>query len=63
LSGIRVDQFFLRYVPLPKSATPARIHSNAKLYDFELADEDMKKLDGLDRGKDGSVSWNPVDAD
>jgi diketogulonate reductase-like aldo/keto reductase len=54
--------FFLRYVPLPKSATPARIHSNAKLYDFELADEDMTKLDGLDRGKDGAISWNPVDA-
>lgn len=50
------------FVPLPKSATPARIHSNAQLYDFELADIDVQKLDSLDRGKDGAVSWNPVDA-
>jgi diketogulonate reductase-like aldo/keto reductase len=51
------------FVPLPKSATPSRIISNAALYDFELADEDMKALDALDRGKDGAVSWNPVGAD
>ncbi|KIM45210.1 hypothetical protein M413DRAFT_441890 [Hebeloma cylindrosporum] len=50
------------YVPLPKSATPSRIHSNANLYDFELEEEDIAKLDGLDRGKAGAVSWNPVDA-
>ncbi|EPQ53241.1 Aldo/keto reductase [Gloeophyllum trabeum ATCC 11539] len=50
------------FVPLPKSATPARIHSNAKLYDFELSSEDMGKLDALDKGKDGAISWNPVDA-
>jgi len=51
------------FVPLPKSATPARIHSNTQLYDFELDEGDMEKLDGLDRGKDGSISWNPVDAE
>ena len=51
------------FVPLPKSATPARIHSNTELYDFELSDEDMQKLDALDEGKDGAISWNPVDAD
>ncbi|KAJ6587071.1 Aldo/keto reductase [Mycena vulgaris] len=50
------------FVPLPKSATPSRIHSNAKLYDFELDAEEMSSLDGLDRGKEGAVSWNPVDA-
>ncbi|KAL0068847.1 hypothetical protein AAF712_004178 [Marasmius tenuissimus] len=49
--------------PLPKSATPSRIHSNAQLYDFELDSDDMARLDGLDRGKDGAVSWNPVNAD
>jgi len=54
--------FYFRYVPLPKSATPSRIRSNANLYDFELEEEDMAKLDALDRGKAGSVSWNPVDA-
>jgi diketogulonate reductase-like aldo/keto reductase len=51
-----------RFVPLPKSATPERIRSNAQLYDFELNPEEMAQLDGLDRGKEGAVSWNPVDA-
>ncbi|KAF9482187.1 Aldo/keto reductase [Pholiota conissans] len=51
------------FVPLPKSATPSRIYSNIKVYDFELDEMDMKKLDTLDRGKAGAISWNPVDAD
>ncbi|KDR75169.1 hypothetical protein GALMADRAFT_211458 [Galerina marginata CBS 339.88] len=50
------------FIPLPKSATPSRIHSNAKLYDFELDADDVQKLDDLDRGKAGAISWNPVDA-
>jgi len=50
------------YVPLPKSARASRIKSNANVYDFELAEEDMQKLDSLDQGKEGSISWNPVDA-
>jgi len=54
---------FLRFVPLPKSATPSRIHSNTNLYDFELDQEDMKVLDGLDQGKAGAVSWNPIDVE
>ncbi|CAK5265791.1 unnamed protein product, partial [Mycena citricolor] len=48
------------FVPLPKSETPSRIHSNAKLYDFELDEEDMSALDAMDQGKDGAISWNPV---
>ncbi|EIW63201.1 Aldo/keto reductase [Trametes versicolor FP-101664 SS1] len=51
------------FVPLPKSATPARIQTNAELYDFALDAEDMALLDGLDRGKEGAVTWNPVDAE
>jgi len=51
------------FIPLPKSATPSRIRSNASVYDFELSDEDMGALNALDRGKDGAVSWNPVDAE
>ncbi|KAF8840240.1 Aldo/keto reductase [Paxillus ammoniavirescens] len=50
------------FVPLPKSATPSRIRSNAEIYDFSLDAEDMEQLDGLDLGKAGAVSWNPVDA-
>jgi len=49
------------FVPLPKSATPERIRSNARLYDFALDPDDMSKLDALDKGKEGAVSWNPVD--
>ncbi|KAI0930646.1 hypothetical protein AcW1_003614 [Taiwanofungus camphoratus] len=49
------------FVPLPKSATPSRIRSNTLLYDFSLDDEDMAQLDSLDKGKDGAISWNPVD--
>jgi diketogulonate reductase-like aldo/keto reductase len=51
------------FVPLPKSATPSRIRSNTQLYDFELSEEDMTKLDALDKGKEGAVTWNPIDAD
>ncbi|KAI0313333.1 Aldo/keto reductase [Amylostereum chailletii] len=48
------------YVPLPKSATSSRIKSNTALYDFTLDEHDMTRLNSLDRGKDGAVSWNPV---
>lgn len=48
------------FIPLPKSSTPSRIHSNMKLYDFHLAEEDVAKLDALDMGEDGALMWNPV---
>ncbi|KAJ7045671.1 NADP-dependent oxidoreductase domain-containing protein [Mycena alexandri] len=50
------------FVPLPKSATPSRIQSNTQLYDFELNSEEIARLDALDIGKPGAISWNPVDA-
>jgi len=46
------------YIFLPKSATPSRIISNAKIFDFALDAEDMTKLDDLDRASDGSVTWS-----
>ncbi|KZT03086.1 Aldo/keto reductase [Laetiporus sulphureus 93-53] len=52
-----------RYSPLPKSAKPERVVSNADVYDFEISSEDMTRIDALDRGNDGATSWNPVDAD
>ena len=36
--------------------------SNAEVYDFELDNGDMAEIDGLDQGKAGAISWNPVDA-
>jgi len=50
------------FVPLPKSAQPVRIASNASVFDFELSGADMDELHKLDRGKEGAVTWNPVDA-
>lgn len=52
-----------RFSPLPKSSQPTRVVSNADLYDFEISAEDMAKIDALDQGKKGAISWNPVDAD
>ena len=51
-----------RFVPLPKSATASRIKSNAEIYDFSLGSEDVTLLDSLDKGEEGAISWNPVDA-
>lgn len=36
--------------PIPKSATPSRIEENIQLFDFELADEDLKQMLALDKG-------------
>jgi hypothetical protein len=36
------------YVPLPKSVTKERISENAEIGGFDIDDEDMKTMDGLD---------------
>ncbi|CAL8582218.1 hypothetical protein XPA_007887 [Xanthoria parietina] len=43
------------WVPLPKSDTPSRIEANADLYGFELDQDDMTTLDGLDQGPRGAI--------
>jgi diketogulonate reductase-like aldo/keto reductase len=40
---------------LPKSDTPERIVENANLYDFELTEEEMERLNGLDQGAKGAI--------
>jgi len=51
------------FVPLPKSQNPDRVRSNIDVFGFEISKEDIDKLDELDRGKEGAVTWNPVDVD
>ncbi|KAL9601190.1 MAG: hypothetical protein Q9219_002690 [cf. Caloplaca sp. 3 TL-2023] len=59
--GKTTGQTLIRYclqkgwVPLPKSDTPSRIEANADVYGFDLDQEDMGKLDGLDQGSDGAI--------
>ena len=38
-------------VTIPKSVTPERIIHNADIFDFELTEEDITRIDGLDRFK------------
>lgn len=51
-----VSQVVLRWdlqngvVTIPKSVHPSRIASNAQVFDFELSDEDMARISGLNTG-------------
>jgi diketogulonate reductase-like aldo/keto reductase len=51
------------FVPLPKSQNPDRVRSNIDVFDFEISKEDIEKLDELDRGKLGAITWNPINVD
>lgn len=42
---------------IPKSANPERIVENAQIFDFKLSDEDMQKMDALNRNE--RISQNP----
>lgn len=47
------------HVVFPKSVTPERIRENYEIFDFELSDDDVAKIDGLDRGEEGRTGPNP----
>lgn len=49
------------YVPLPKSVTKERIVSNGDVDGFEIDDQDLKEMDGLDEYL--VTDWDPTDAD
>ena len=55
--GVTTAQVVLRWhlqvgnIVIPKSVTPARIVANIDLFGFELSDDDMKQIAGLDQGR------------
>ncbi len=46
-------------IVFPKSVTLERVKSNYEIFDFDLTDEDMDAISGLDRGEDGRNGPNP----
>jgi 2,5-diketo-D-gluconate reductase A len=46
-------------VVFPKSVNRSRIEENFALFDFELGDDQMERVGGLDRGEDGRTGPNP----
>jgi 2,5-diketo-D-gluconate reductase A len=47
------------HVVFPKTTRPERMRENADLFDFELTDDQMAAIDGLDRGEDGRTGAHP----
>ena len=47
------------YIVFPKSVTPDRIRENFELWDFELDQDAMERIDSLDRGEAGRSGPHP----
>ncbi|KAJ2990381.1 hypothetical protein NUW54_g8484 [Trametes sanguinea] len=45
---------------VPQSNT---VFNGTTVFDFEIGAEDMARIDALDKGKEGAITWNPVDVD
>jgi diketogulonate reductase-like aldo/keto reductase len=48
------------FVVIPKSSNPRRIVENARVFDFELSDADMRALDAFDENL--RTCWDPTNA-
>ena len=49
------------FIAIPKSASKARIESNLRIYDFELAAKEIAELDELDECESSFVHIAPRD--
>ncbi|MEO9322629.1 aldo/keto reductase [Nocardioides sp. C4-1] len=46
-------------IVFPKTMSPERMAENFAIFDFELTDDEVAKISGLDRGEDGRTGPNP----
>jgi diketogulonate reductase-like aldo/keto reductase len=62
--GVSAAQVMLRWavqhdvIPIPRSAEAGHLRQNFAIWDFELSDEEMARLDGLDEGL--RTDWDPT---
>jgi 2,5-diketo-D-gluconate reductase A len=50
-------------IVFPKSVSPERVKSNYQIFDFELAEDDMSAITGLNRGEAGRTGAHPDEFD
>lgn len=46
-------------VVIPKSVTPERIQANFEVFDYELSNDEVEAIAGLDRGENGRTGAHP----
>ncbi len=64
--GKSIAQVILRWqvqqgnIVIPKTTHAERMRENIEVFDFELSEEDMKAISGLDKGEDGRTGSDPA---